>query len=631
MDGAAIGGFSSGISSNSEDGATGAGGSITLNTDRLRIADGAVVSARARSAGNGGNITLNVDTLDLLSGGQVITPTFGSGAAGGINVNASGTVSISGFDPDFLARFGQVKQAWQTLIDLRLVSADSNAQTRTRFTIDPIDAASGLRTTVEPEAIANLSNLNIGGKIDVRAGSLSLSNFGSIAAGTSGFGNAGQISIQANNEFSLSENSSIRGSVEQRGTGNGGDIFVAGRSLTLASGGQIQSGVFRAEDGVRGGIGNAGSIQIRTSDFVTIAGEGTNLAGNTFKSGIFVSTEFGAKGTAGNLFVETGTLQILDRGLVNASTSNEFNAGSIIFKVADNITLANEALISVSGLSTGNPGNIEITSGGSLIMKNGSAIQATTASGENANIAVSVRGAITMGCCGNEISAQARGVGNGGNISISALAVITFLEHNNDIVANAEDGRGGNITITSPFFKGLSNRDRRQGDLLRGGSVRVFREGKIRTLESDITASSEFGVDGIVDIPGDNQFELLPQLPATFRDITDLVTSKCSYGEKGRSRFVSTGRGGIAPSPTDPLSDESVPADWVSVPATGDRTSRATPTQTAANQPLTEIVEAQGWVKEADGTISLIAYTSNAVPNNSWLRSPECDEKRQVK
>ncbi|MEM7590388.1 MAG: hypothetical protein AAF383_02500 [Cyanobacteria bacterium P01_A01_bin.83] len=47
------------------------------------------------------------------------------------------------------------------------------------------------------------------------------------------------------------------------------------------------------------------------------------------------------------------------------------------------------------------------------------------------------------------ISAQAFGNANGGNLAIDTNFIIAFPEGNNDIIASAEQGQGGNITINA--------------------------------------------------------------------------------------------------------------------------------------------------------------------------------------
>ena len=590
---------------------TGRVGDIRLNASELI----SVANSQIRSTGNTTARSNSFGTIDLvapqgsvlLDNATLSTTNFDSGFAGDIVISGRDRVDIQASNIFSRGHLGRIL----------LGRSDDYDPNHPSFSPATINIAGTQLNTANNSGAASGINVNAG-DISIRAIDSIAATQSDLASFTAQKGNAGDVFLitENRNGFIRMIDTDLFATVEIDGQGRGGNIAVSTGNLVLEAGSQLQA--------LTRGDGNAGAIFINASNSVDISGF------NQFTSGLFVSSEAGAGGEAGDIFVQTGSLRIGAKGLISAETRSNFNAGNINLEVGQDLALRDGGLITVSGLSRGNPGNISITAKRSIQMFNGGAIKAETASGENANIALSTQGAIVMSCCNNEISAQARGIGDGGNIFISALAVITFLANNNDIVANAEDGRGGKITITSPFFKGLTSSGRRQGDLLRGGSVRVFREGKIRTLESDITASSKFGVDGIVDIPGDNQFELLPQLPATFRDITDLVTSKCSYGEKGRSRFVTTGRGGIAPSPTDPLYDESVTVNWVSVPAV-DRPSRETAPQTAANQPPTKIIEAQEWVQEADGTISLVAYAANAVTPHSWLRSPECDEKRQLK
>lgn len=79
----------------------------------------------------------------------------------------------------------------------------------------------------------------------------------------------------------------------------------------------------------------------------------------------------------------------------------------------------------------------------------------------------------------SQISAESGGKGNGGNITINAPFIIGL--ENSDIIANAVQGNGGNINITTEGIFGLEFRDR-------------------LTPENDITASSKFGVNGMVQI-----------------------------------------------------------------------------------------------------------------------------------
>jgi large exoprotein involved in heme utilization and adhesion len=120
---------------NVDDNATGIGGDVTIQTQGLRIIDGAYlsastfgkgdagnlsvtaserievsgsdpqgnssnISARVNSGatGKGGNLTLETGQLSLSQGGQIAVSTFGTGNAGELKVNAS-EIELIGYNP----------------------------------------------------------------------------------------------------------------------------------------------------------------------------------------------------------------------------------------------------------------------------------------------------------------------------------------------------------------------------------------------------------------------------------------------------------------------------------------------------------------------------------------------------
>jgi large exoprotein involved in heme utilization and adhesion len=74
-----------------------------------------------------------------------------------------------------------------------------------------------------------------------------------------------------------------------------------------------------------------------------------------------------------------------------------------------------------------------------------------------------------------------------------------------------------------------------------------------RTSESDITASSDLGVDGVVEInrPEAEPSSGLVNLPTELVDVSRLIAQGCAAGggnvARESSQFVATGRGGLPP------------------------------------------------------------------------------------
>lgn len=135
----------------------------------------------------------------------------------------------------------------------------------------------------------------------------------------------------------------------------------------------------------------------------------------------------------------------------------------------------------------------------------------------------------------SQITATAGGSGDGGNININA-PIVAGLE-NSDIIANAVKGRGGNIQIATQGIIGLQYCPQ-------------------ITAENDITASSEFGVSGTVQINhvGVDPNSGLLQLPTNVTDPSQQIASGCSTNQG--SRFVATGRGGIPQNPSQDVTSD---------------------------------------------------------------------------
>ena len=130
--------------------------------------------------------------------------------------------------------------------------------------------------------------------------------------------------------------------------------------------------------------------------------------------------------------------------------------------------------------------------------------------------------------------------GNGGNINIFARYIFTIPEEDNDITADAFTGRGGQISITTEAIFGIEPRPQ-------------------LTFLSDITASSELGVDGIIEITRLNvdPLEGFSNLPSTPVEVE--VAQGCEAGTDGSIAFYDLGKGGIIARPDDFLRIRNIP------------------------------------------------------------------------
>jgi large exoprotein involved in heme utilization and adhesion len=187
-------------------------------------------------------------------------------------------------------------------------------------------------------------------------------------------------------------------------------------------------------------------------------------------------------------------------------------------------------------------------------------------------------------------SGTAQAGGDGGNIDINAKFIVGVPAENSDITANAFKGRGGNINIITSGIFGTQLRSR-------------------PTSKSDITASSDFGVNGTVQI---NTLDVDPSrglttLPAELVDASGLVAQTCpAGGSKAKSSFTVTGNGGLPDNPSETRSSSAVWTDWRNTPKASSRSIKDVAIQ-SNHLTKEQLVEAQGWLENDKGEVVLTA------------------------
>jgi filamentous hemagglutinin family protein len=379
---------------------------------------------------------------------------------------------------------------------------------------------------------------NAGGSIRLRGDRIEISGDSLVRADTLGERNGSGINIRANQveieggvQIKPTDPSQIRALVY--GSGNGGNISISTNSLRLTSGGQITTDV------VRDATGNAGNIRVNARDIelvgVVLNDRGEPLLSKqvTFPSTISAFTR--SAGNAGNIFITTDRLSLRDGATIQSSTQGSGNAGRIEIQATERIELSGTALglsiptglltfsggipqteaFAINPNATGSAGILDITTDELIvqdraILATGSvnpnlnetavagqlninanqvrvANQALISTGTNAggggnmNLQINDLLVLQQGGTLSTTAGEAQRGGNGGNIQLNTDFIISSLSSNSDITANAFTGNGGNVNIDAAFVLGI----RPQAQL---------------TPQSDITASSERGVDGEIRI-----------------------------------------------------------------------------------------------------------------------------------
>ncbi|NJO47053.1 MAG: S-layer family protein, partial [Oscillatoriales cyanobacterium RM2_1_1] len=229
------------------------------------------------------------------------------------------------------------------------------------------------------------------------------------------------------------------------------------------------------------------------------------------------------------------------------------------------------------------------------------------------------------------ITTNATGTATGGNININTELLTA---RNSQISASAVEGTGGNIQIQS------------QG---------VFAD-QIPT----VTASSEFGFDGTVEIDTTvDPAQGIIQLPRNVIDASAAIAENLCNPEEGRiaksSSLIVTGRGGLPPNPTEAVTVLQGLVEWegegtveLDSPRSGlenpelenrnlagsegklevDRDNLTKTNGAVVVRPryrVPEIQQTQGWVVDAQGQIVLTASPNNSAFQATGLRHPDCE------
>ena len=611
----------SGLFAQADIGQTGTGGNIDIEADYLLVADGAQINvntfgeadagnltvraseieliagsadfgssglfASSEDLGNGGNISVESDYLLVADGAQIVTSAFFEGDAGSLSVNSSeieligtspgGTPSGLFANSEDLGNGGNISVE----SDYLLVADGAQIVTSAFFEGDagnlsvdsseieligtsPGGTPSGLFSTVEEDAIGN------GGNISVATEELVVSEGAQIAVSTLGLGNAGSLNIEANNvELSGSKDLRPSGLFSNAiiGSGDGGDINLTSDRLSITDGATISAGNFSSSNSeIPPGTGAAGSIQIDVNSL--------ELDSTVEEFSTITASTFARTGGDINLNVNSD-FNVNNGSRLTAETKGDGDGGSINI-VGDRINLTSQSQVSVNSTGLGQAGDIAIAANSLNLDRSEITATSTQSGGGEINL---VTDAIALD--GNSLISTSvlDSTGGGGNIFIDNSNFIIGRD-NSDIKADAVFGQGGNIQITA--------------------------QGLFFNADSEITASSEFGVDGIVEI-NDLEFNKLNvvQLPQRISTPEAVVTSSCPVPEQ--NTFSITGLGGMPENPSSYLKGRTLwqdarrltnNANSDSIPSSNDRP------KTSINN---GVVESQRWIVNQKGNVELVA------------------------
>ncbi len=579
----------------------GSGGNLTIETKRLLVADGGQISTATVNNNNAGNLKITAQEIEVIGANndgipsRLITASEipsedaepQEGAGGNLTIETGSLLVADG---------GQISSATLTKGDAGRLSIKAES----------VKVIGRTPNAIFPSSIGtNAGNVFLfasgdGGELSIETDNFIIADGAQVISSTFGSGTVGELKVKAKSiEVIGSENSPsgklpsrLIAQVESGATGNASSLIINAENLRIADGGQVAVNTFGQGDAgnlqvtakeveVIGGVSNGIGSALRAEVDSRAIGNGGNLKINTeslkVSDGGQISADTFGEGKAGNIIVTSNSLEASKGGQIRTSTSSSEKAGNITLNIKDNLTLTgtetgifanttenstgnggsiiidpetvnikNGAQISVDSQGTGIGGNIELTAG-TLNLDRGT-ISAETRSNTGGDITLNIQDLLLLRN-NSQISTTAGNEqfgGDGGNINVNSPDgfIVAFPSENSDITANAFQGNGGNVDLTAFGIFGIDFRD------------------KLTSL-SDITASSQLGFDGNVNIetPGIEPNPETVELPEDAQSTE--VAQGCQVSGEAAVAFFNIGRGGLPSSPGETLNSEDVIANWI--------------------------------------------------------------------
>ncbi|HIK07415.1 MAG TPA: S-layer family protein [Trichormus sp. M33_DOE_039] len=527
---------------------------------------------------NAGSVQIQGRKIQFTDGSLVLTANLGNVPSGNIHLQASEVIDIIGTTSDAKIRSGIRSEALSqgTGASLQIITpwlslqhgsglnntafgiADSGKIEIVASAID-ISGFSPLNPTGVTTMVTSARGTGNAGDIIVNSDSLLVSDGAALSSVTFGSGSSGQVNIRNSHTTVRGDNpAGLYSNISSisYGTGSVKTLNLNTTKLQLLDGGVVAGTSFF--------MGNGGDIRVNATESIQISGHSqlnqSSINSSILKSEPLIRRLFGLPdiptATAGNVNITTPNLILTDGGTVSVTNQGSGNSGSLNI-TADRIQLKNQGLIQAQ-TESGNGGNISLQAGNFLLMRDRSNITATASNS-----------------------------GDGGNINITAPMIVGL--ENSDIVANAVRGNGGNIQIATQAIIGLQYRPQ-------------------LTLENDITASSQFGISGTVQVHniGVDPNSGLVELPGNITDPSQQIATGCSANQG--SSFVTTGRGGVPQNPTQEIRSDRTWSDIRDISA-----YRQTPQIQAQISTQRQIaIQATAWHRNTQGKIELVADQSIA-------------------
>jgi len=539
------------------------GGSFVSSTaSSINFADGTNFSATVDSntplltirmpiglsfGGNAGPIRVQGTNQSLIGSPTGGAPLRTDNNSTGLRVETGKTLALVGGD---LILEGGILNAPGGLIELGSVNNGvvSISPTPSGWMLSYQDVPKFKDIQLSQRTLVDVSGIG-SGSIQVQGNDVKLTDGSVIWAKNQGEQPGGEISVNAFESLEISGFSPdglIRSGLitEAVGSGNGGDIGISAKRLSLQDGAGIVTATYSAARG--------GSLTVNAPESVKVFGPSPSAP--DVVTGIGAVT-FGS-GDGGDLTLLTGTLLVRDGGGVGTSTYGTGKGGDLTANISKSVELIgvnpknfSPSVLNAAAFNSGNAGRLTLNTSKLVIRSGGRLDTSTLASGKagnltiNASDSVDISGTVTgsvnpslidssanvvdeslrqiyqlppkpSGASGDvtintgtlsatngaQVTVRNDGTGDAGKLTVNARSI--FLDTKGGITASTASGEGGNLFLNAQNLQLLNNSfiNASAGGSGSGGNINIATDTLEALENSNISANALKGTGGRVSI-----------------------------------------------------------------------------------------------------------------------------------
>jgi filamentous hemagglutinin family protein len=488
-------------------GDTSAVGGIDIDvTGAIQIDDSSEVTTRSRGDGRGGDISLVADSITVSDGSEVRVESWGSQPGPDVFLDAQSVT---------LSDRGQI---------LSWVSGGDNSMPPASGAGGQIEIRAGSVDVTEGSQIASLNEgTGAGGDIELVTGSLQVTDAGRVYSGTTGRGAGGNLtitgqSVAVSNAAARPEGTLIATETvsTESGAGDGGALTLEVDTVELVDGGQIYART--------AGAGRAGALSVTAADSVYISGLSV-VDGHDLPSGLTSRAVESATPLEGGLLtIDTRVLTVEGGGQIASSTWGSGRAGDISIAATERITVEGgdgvASIVSAASKGAGPGGDIEIDTD-VMELRNGGQITASAGGTGDAGRLVIDANRVEISGAADRTGFNVSGVfsransegleaGDGGNIEITAARSVVVSNGGRISASSRGTGRAGDIRIAAgDRFESRGGEVTTEAEMSSGGRITIEAREIVYLVGAEVATTVSAGDDDAGDIDIDSEFVVL--------------------------------------------------------------------------------------------------------------------------